>query len=95
MSNISYSTDSMRATAQKIRANASTALSDHTKYWNMVQNCLSPLPGFVQSAFYNVLNPHDERLRASYQWQMEVADRLEQAANHMDGLDSDLTKSFQ
>jgi hypothetical protein len=94
MGSTSYPTDKMRLTAQNIRTSANNALADHSMYWQRVQNCLSPLPGFMQSALHYVLDPHDKRLRDSYQWQLDFATALEQAADRMEGLDQQIKQTF-
>lgn len=94
MGDISYPVDKMRLTAQKIRTSAYNALANHNMYWQRVQNCISPLPGFIQSALYDVLDPHDKRLRDSYQWQLDFATALEQAADRMDNLDQQIKQTF-
>lgn len=91
---ISYPPDAMRTTAGKIRNNATTALNNHESYWSLIQTCISPLPGFMQSALNAVLNPHNERLRASFQWQMDYADLLEKAAGEMEAQDNTTKRSF-
>ncbi|HEY1349880.1 MAG TPA: hypothetical protein VGF67_09670 [Ktedonobacteraceae bacterium] len=94
MGHFSYPTDKMRLTAQKVRTSADTAMANHGMYWRRVQNCLSPLPGFLQSALSSVLDPHDKRLRDSYQWQLDFATALEQAADRMDGLDQQIKQTL-
>lgn len=94
MGNFSYPTDKMRLTAQKIRNSANNALTNHGMYWRRVQNCISPLPGFIQSALYYVLDPHDKRMRDSYQWQLDFATALELAADRMGGLDQQIKQTF-
>jgi hypothetical protein len=94
MDKLSYPTDKMRLTAQKIRTNANNALTDHSTHWRRVQNCISPLPGFIQSALYYVLDPHNKRLHDSYQWQLDFATALEQAADRMDELDQQIKQTF-
>jgi hypothetical protein len=94
MSEFNYPIDSMLATAQKIRTNANNALTEHEKYWQLVQNCISPLPGFMQSALRLVLEPHDKRLRQSFQGQLDFSIWLENAANTMNGLDENISQLF-
>lgn len=94
MTDMVYPTDKMRQIAQKMRTNATNAMNMHVTHWNRAQQSISELPGFMQSPLNTVLNPHDQSLRDSYQWQLDFADALERAADEMDGLDKGLTGSF-
>ena len=94
MSEIAYPTDRMIQAAAKIRANANDALGQHNVLWQRLQSSLHPLPGFIQNAIFYVLNPYDKRLRESYQWQLDLADRLEQAAEMFQQEDQQIAGSF-
>ncbi|MBV9691260.1 MAG: hypothetical protein JO202_16290 [Ktedonobacteraceae bacterium] len=91
---ISYPTDRILQTAAKIRTNAHNAIDQHNRHWQQVQDCISPLPGFMQSLLRFVLEPHDKRLRESFQWQLDYADRLEVAAGRLVTLEGQITHSF-
>ncbi len=95
MDKIVYPITTMRATAQQIRTNATNSLCNHEQTWQRLQNCLAPLPGFIQAAFNIVLNTHNQRLRASFQWQIDLATRLEESANAMEKVDQSRAQSFQ
>jgi hypothetical protein len=94
MDKIVYPVAVMHTTAQQIRTNALSSLSTHEQKWQLVQHCLLPLPGFLSSAVNALLEPHDQRLRASYQWQMDLATRLDQAASAMAEADQRGGQSF-
>ena len=94
MEGMSYPIDKMRSVAQNIRTSANNALTNHHMHWQRVQNCIDRLPGFMQSPLYYVLDPHDRRLRNSYQWQLDFADALEKAANDMDDVDQQVKQAF-
>lgn len=95
MTSINYPVDNMRLTARKIRDDATNHLQQHETHWSQVQACISPLPGFMQSSLNLVLSKYDQRLRQSFQAQMDYATWLEGAANTMNGLDQDVSKSFK
>ncbi len=95
MDKIVYPIATMRATVQQIRTNATNNLNNHEQTWQRLQDCLAPLPGFIQAAFTSVLNTHNQRLRASFQWQMGLATRLEASANAMEEVDQSGAQSFQ
>jgi hypothetical protein len=84
----------MLGVAAKIRTNAHNAIDQHNRHWQQVQDCFSPLPGFMQSLLRSVLEPHDTRLRESFQWQLDYADRLEVAAERMVTVEGQITHSF-
>lgn len=94
MSDITYPTDRMIQAAGRIRANANDALGQHDRLWQRLQSSLNPLPGFIQNPILYVLNPYDKRLRESYQWQLDLADRLEQAAEIFQQEDQQIAGSF-
>ena len=90
----SYSTEAMRATARKIRTNAQNGLNTHNQHWHQLQSSISSLPGFIQSLFNLVLKPHDQSIRDSFQWQMDYATQLEQAANSLETIEGLLADVF-
>jgi hypothetical protein len=48
----------------------------------------------MQSALRLVLEPHDKRLRQSFQGQLDFSIWLENAANTMNGLDENISQLF-
>ena len=91
---LSYPTERMRQTAQQIRANAQDALSAHSSAWQRVNALIDSFPGFMQPALRTVLDPHDKRFRDSYQWQIDFADRLENAADSSDTTEQQVKQQF-
>lgn len=91
---ISYPVDLMRQVAGQIMVDAGQAMIDHQNQWNDVQTYLSSLPGMVQSHVQTLLNQHQQRLMDSYQWQLDFANALMEAAQYMDDLDHGIRDTF-
>lgn len=85
----------MRATAQRMRDNARRALERHVRLWSVVQECITPLPGFMQTAFHTALDPYDHHVRLSIQTQLDFADSLQRAADSMGMIDDELAGSMR
>jgi hypothetical protein len=84
---ITYPVESMRETAQRMRANAQQALGVHEQHWRLVQGCVARLPGFMQSSLHAAVLPYDRHVRTSLQTQLAFADALDQAASAMSAQD--------
>jgi hypothetical protein len=92
---ISYPIDRMQQTAQRIKANAQQAYERHVVAWRSVEALIARFPGFMQAPLRAVFDPHDQRFRLSYQWQMDFADHLVQAANSMQQVDENGAQQFK
>ncbi len=92
---ITYPIDHMQQTAQKIKTNAQQAYERHVMAWRNVEALIGRFPGFMQSPLRAVFDPHDQRFRLSYQWQMEFADHLLEAANSMQQVEESNAQNFK
>ncbi|MBA2285158.1 MAG: hypothetical protein H0W02_06735 [Ktedonobacteraceae bacterium] len=91
---IFYPLDRMREAAAKILVNAGEAQQSHNAAWAKVQSYVQSFPGFMQGPIMTVLSRYDARLRASYQWQLDFANTLFDAADAMDTTDNNIADSF-
>ncbi len=92
---ITYPINRMQQTAQKIKTNAQQAYEQHVTAWRSVEMLISRFPGFMQSPLRTVFDPHDQRFRLSYQWQIEFADHLLEAANTMQQVEEKNAQNFK
>lgn len=91
----SYPIDRMQQTAQKIKTNAEQAYERHVIAWRNVEVLIERFPGFMQPPLRAVFDPHDQRFRLSYQWQMEFADHLLRAASSMEQVEERNVQQFK
>jgi hypothetical protein len=92
---LAYPTDLLRQTAAKILANADAALTDHQSIWNKIQlYYLDPHPQLGQFMI-EVLDPHQKRLAAAFQWQIDLATTIFSMVDLIEGTDNDVKQSFQ
>ncbi|MDQ2907129.1 MAG: hypothetical protein ABI456_08565 [Ktedonobacteraceae bacterium] len=102
---ILFPKDLLREAASTIFNNAMHASENHGALWNTVENWIQAsapkdtlfLLGDlvdVRSYLTNVLQPHAERLRASYDWQMSFASALMQAIDTIETTDEQIAASF-
>ena len=90
-----YPTDLLRQTAAKILANADAALTDHQTIWNKIQlYYLDPRPEQGQFMI-EVLDPHQKRLAAAFQWQIDLATTIFSMVDLIEGTENDIQQSFQ
>lgn len=89
---IIFPTDQLREVAAKILVQADTALQQHNKLWAQVQTFLHENDDHGNMAA--VLNPHDKRMRASYDWQMQLASTLFQVVDLVEGADDSAAQGF-
>ncbi len=92
---ISYPIDRMQETAQKIKTNAQQGYERHVMAWRNVEALIERFPGFMQTPLPAVFDPHDQRFRLSYQWQMDFADHLLEAANAMQQVEENNVQQFK
>jgi hypothetical protein len=90
-----YPTDHMRAIANAISKQADDARSQHDQKWHQIthfiQNNFDPS---LHDALTNLLKPHADRIRASYDWQSDLASALIDAANQVDAHEKQTKDSF-
>lgn len=72
--------DRMLTTAGKMISNAKSAQTQHEQTWKRIQNYINTFPGFMQGPVQAVLSAYEKRLRDSYQWQIDCANALLNAA---------------
>ena len=92
---LSYPVDYMRTTAAKILVRAQQALDDHDKAWSSVLNYCETTPSdFGVHVVRAVLQPHAQRLRQSYEWQLALAQSLFDAIDSVEGTDVSIQDMF-
>ncbi|SRR5579883_1715209 len=91
---IQYPIDLMCSVASKVLAETSLALDQYDAHWKQVQTYLHTLPGVLQGPFKDLLTQHEQRLRASYQWQIDFASALFSAIDAIEGTDEDVSQQF-
>jgi hypothetical protein len=74
---------------------AGTAMMEHDAKWARIQSFIASFPGFMQGTIMGVLSPYAQRLRDSYQWQIDFANTLLDAANMADTTNQDVANSFK
>jgi len=84
----------MLETASQIITNATNSLAEHDSAWKKVEAYVQTFPGFMQGAVMAMLVPYANRLRASYQWQLDLATALIDGVTAMQGTDSNVASSF-
>jgi hypothetical protein len=92
---INYPIPKMRQTAGNIMSNANNSLAQHETAWSKLQQYIGRFPGFMQEPIRAVLSAYENRLRASYQWQIDYAQALSTSADTMDDADTSISDSFQ
>ncbi len=91
---MSYPIDLLREVAAKILANASLGLDEHTTAWQKTQSYVDANPA-LRPFMDAVLVQHEQHLRASYQWQLDLASALFAAIDTVEGADNDVAQSFR
>jgi hypothetical protein len=92
---LSYPTKHMVDVASQMCTNANNALKEHDAAWSRIQNYVHGLFGFMQGPIFAVLNPYEQHLRKSYQWQIDCGNAIIGAANLMDETNTSVSNSFQ
>ncbi|MBV9615284.1 MAG: hypothetical protein JO031_07510, partial [Ktedonobacteraceae bacterium] len=69
-----YPIDQLREVAARILVQADQALQQHNATWSNIQVWLNENDEYGYMA--SVLNPHEKRMRDSYNWQMQLASTL-------------------
>ncbi len=93
-SRMSYPSERILETANKMIANANTSVEQHNAAWAQVQAYVQTFPGFMQGPVRAVLAPYERRLRASYQWQLDCANTLINGSNQMQQTDARIAQGF-
>jgi hypothetical protein len=92
---ILYPLDHMSETAASILADASYAQQQHDIQWaalqTFIQNNFSPQ---MRDTLTTLLQPYANHLRASLDWQMNLATAIFDAVDAMSGVDSDVAHTF-
>ena len=92
---ITYPINRMQETAQKIQSNAQQAFERHVLAWRSVEALIARFPGFMQTPLRTIFDPHEQRFRLSYQWQMEFAHHLMNAADSMQQVEEKNAQNFK
>jgi hypothetical protein len=92
---IQYPLDQMREVAATILAQADYDQFQHDQAWQqvvaLIQNRFDPT---LHEALFSLLKPYADRLRSSYDWQIDLATGLFNAVDLMDTSDQDIATSF-
>jgi hypothetical protein len=92
---IVYPIDSMREAAAQILAKASYAQSQHDTTWQQIQNYVyQNFDPQMQSAVLDCLKPYADRLRATYDWQIDFASALFTTVDAITSVDDQAAQSF-
>jgi hypothetical protein len=94
---VSYPTDKIRQVAQQIIHDAQQGLDLHTQTWSQVLRYAdtTPAASFGLRPVKMVLYPHEQRLQASYHWQIQMGKVLEQVADQIQQEEKRLVSMFQ
>jgi uncharacterized protein YukE len=92
---IKYSPAEMREVASKIITDASSAIDDHESSWQRMDTHLQSYPWFLQELLRNIIEPHQQRLRNSYNWQIAFARALSAGADAMEQTDQAVAQEFE
>lgn len=92
---MSYPIEHMYTTVDNIMSNASTSLTQHEIAWSNVQRYIDRFPYFMQGPVRAVLSAYEQRLRQSYEWQVEYAKALKDATDTAAGVEQDVYTSFR
>lgn len=90
-----YPIDHMREIAAKILIQAGEFQGQHELTWTAIQNFLyDELDKRWQPILLECLQPYAERLKASFDWQIDLASALYDAADAIEGTDTSTAQSF-
>lgn len=92
---IVYPVDHMRETAAKVLVNASNAQSHHDAVWQQIQSHVyRNFDPTMQETVIACLKPYADRLRASYDWQLNFASALFDAVDAISTTEGNVTQSL-
>lgn len=92
---IVYPVDHMRETAAKILAKASYAQTQHDATWQQIQNYAHQnFDSRMVGTVLDCLKPYADRLRASYDWQIDFASALFTAVDAVVSTDTNIADAF-
>lgn len=89
-----FPTRRMIDTAKNMIANANNALYEHELAWAHIQRYIDSFPSFMQQPVRAVLSAYEQRVRASYQWQIDAANALAAGAGSASETDTQIAASF-
>ena len=92
---IVYPVEHMRETAAKILVEASYAQAQHDVIWQQIQNYVyQNFDPTMQGTALDCLKPYADRLRATYNWQIDFASALFTAVDAITSVDDQAAQSF-
>lgn len=101
---VTYPLDLMNEVALTILQQTQAAMDTHQQYWQDIEQWIeecaptfSELGGTLvdaRSALKSVLEPHAQRLQASYQWQMDAAQALIDAVEQIRTAEQQIASGF-
>ena len=90
-----YPTDHMRAIAGAISKQADDARTQHDWAWGQITHFIQyNFDSSLHDALTNLLKPYADRVRATYDWQSDLASALVDAANQADTTDKHVKDAF-
>lgn len=90
-----YPLDHIRDTAAKILAQAGEAQAQHDQIWQHIQDFItSDIAKNWQVPLMDCLNPYAARLRATYDWQINLASALFDLLDAIEGTENQNTGLF-
>ncbi len=92
---IVYPVDSMRETAAKILTKASFAQAQHDIAWQQTQSYVQQnFDARMVGTILDCLKPYADRLRATYDWQIDFASALFTAVDAITSVEHQAAQSF-
>jgi hypothetical protein len=89
---ILYPIDLMRQVAAKLLVQADVAQQEHDRIYAQVQSFLEA--NDVDGTMAAVVKPHAQRMRDSYEWQIQLASTLFDAIDAMENTDQNVSQRF-
>lgn len=91
---IVFPIDHMRETAAKILVLASNTQAQHDTLWQQIQNYVQDFNPDWQPTVVECLKPYADRLRSTYDWQMNLASALFDAIDALEGNEDNTSQAF-
>ena len=92
---IVFPTDHMRNVASQIHSQAIVAQSNHDITWQQIQTSITNhFDPQLQQTVLDCVKPYADRIRAAYDWQLDLATALHDAADQVDTSEGTIQQSF-
>ncbi|GCE19509.1 hypothetical protein [Dictyobacter kobayashii] len=90
-----FSADGMRSVASQMLTDAHTAIHDHDSAWRQLDNHLQSYPDILQGLLRSIIEPHQQHMRATYDWQIAFANALKSSADQLELADQEVANEFR